>query len=124
MAAMDDSQQPATSTGSPLHRIWRLALPAGLIVLLLVAWEIAPTWLNLLWSEFGRSTQRLIVSVVLHAMLAAYGVALVAVVVGLPALGVFMVRSRTRLAQRKWPARLLLLGISTLICLVGLEAGA
>ena len=124
MAVMDDSQQPANSTGSSLRRIWRLALPAGLIVLLFVAWEVAPAWLNLLWSEFGRSTQRQIVSVVLHAMLAAYGLTLVSVVVGLPALGVFMVRSRKRQPRAKWPARLLLLGLSTLICLVGLEAGA
>ena len=120
---MDYSQQPATSTGSSLRRILRLALPAGLIVLLFVAWEVVPAWLNLLWSEFGRSAQRQIVSVVLHAMLAAYGVTLVFVVVGLPALGVFMVRSRKRRRAQKWPARLLLLGISSLICLVALEAG-
>ena len=121
---MDDSQQPAISIDWSLRRVLRLALPAGLMVLVFVAWEVAPAWLGWLWSELARSTQRQVVSVVLHAMLAAYCVTLVFVVVGLPALGVFMVRSRERPARGKWLARLFLLGISTLICLVGLEAGA
>jgi hypothetical protein len=99
-------------------------LPAILVALLYVAWELLPLAVSLLWALVPRPVQRRVVADFLHGVLVSYGFMIAAALLGLLVAGASLARSREPLRRRPWLARLLLLEASLIICAIGLEAAS
>ena len=117
----NDSTVPVATGGLEPRRIVRLLLPAVVIALVYLAWELVPTFLSLLWVKLPRGFRQGLVVGVLDGLLIAYGVVLFAVVLGLLVVVGVLARSQGRFLRRPWLARLVLLELSLLIGLAGLE---
>jgi len=124
MTSLDQSQVPAPRDASPNWRLFRLLVPAFVVVLAFVLWMLIPPWLSLLWAMIPRSFQRSVVIGFLNVLLVGYGAVVVSLLIGLVPLGICLGRRRSAETRRPWLARLLLLGLSIALSLIGLELGA
>ena len=97
-------------------------LPAVAVALLYVAWELIPTFLSLLWTRLPWAVRQHIVVGSLEALLIAYVLVLLVLVVGILTVVVMLARSGSGLRRRPWLARLLLLDFSLFVGVLGIEA--
>ena len=108
----------------PPHPIVRLVLPAVVLILLYVAWELVPLYLSVLWGLIPRGFWQGAVIGFLDCLLIAYGGLLFIAVVGLPITACILAGSWRQPGRRRWLSRLVLLDFSLLIGLVGLEVAS
>jgi hypothetical protein len=115
----------ARESRSGLRRIVRGLLLVAVGVLVVVAWILAPDYLELAWGRLPHEFQRRAAFLYLDALLIGYAIAL-AVAIGLIG-GVLVTRKRSRpdaTGRRRRQVRLLAPGISILLNLLALDVGA
>jgi hypothetical protein len=104
-----------------MRRPARLVVPAVLVALGYVAWELLPLALSLLWDLVPREVQRSIVAGFLNGLMVSYVIVIAAAILGLLVAGAALARSRGPLLRRPWLARLLLLDVTLFIGVIVLE---
>jgi hypothetical protein len=124
------SSDAGTVRGTSALRSWFRRIVVGLLlvaagVLAVVAWILGPDYLDLFWSRLPHEFTRRAAFLYLDALLIGYAVAM-AVAIGL-IVGVLVMRKRRRPddpRRRRRQIQLLALGVSILLTLLALDAGA
>jgi tetratricopeptide (TPR) repeat protein len=124
MTGVGDSSVRGPDRRISPHPIVRLVLPAVVVMLFYVAWELVPPYLSVLWGLIPRGFWQGAVIGFLDGLLIAYGGLLLVAVVGLPITACILAGSRKRPGHRRWLSRVVLLDFSLLISLIGLEVAS
>ncbi len=102
----------------------RLIRPAAWAVAAIVGWLVVPDLLTAWWLDLEPPTRLGLTTGFLNSVLVGYGVTLALALIGVLVAGVWLIRSRHIRGRRIIPARILLLGMSLLLSLAAVEAGA